>query len=152
MAIGELSLDGTVRPVPGVLSIALAVRQQGGRGLLVPEANAGEAGIVSRVPVCPVGSLAEIARALRGLTPMRRPAETGAAAAAAAPSVVDLADVRGQAHVRRALEIAAAGAHNVLTNWPLYWWFCPTRRYGDEGMKLNAPVRMHHNPLDKGMH
>jgi magnesium chelatase family protein len=118
VAIGELSLDGTVRPVPGVLSIALAVRQQGGRGLLVPEANAGEAGIVSRVPVYPVGSLAEIARALRGLMPMRRPSDTGAPAADAAPSLVDLADVRGQAHVRRALEIAAAGAHNVLMIGP----------------------------------
>jgi magnesium chelatase family protein len=118
VAIGELSLDGTVRSVPGVLSIALAVREQAGRGLLVPEANAGEARIVPRVSVYPVGSLAEIARSLRGLAPMPQPADAEAPAPEVATSAVDLADVRGQAHVRRALEIAAAGAHNVLMIGP----------------------------------
>jgi magnesium chelatase family protein len=118
VAVGELSLDGTLRAVPGVLSIALALRSQGGRGLLVPEANAGEARIVRDVPVYPVGSLGEIARALRGLAPMRRPAEVGMSELAAASSAVDLAEVRGQAHVRRALEIAAAGGHNILMIGP----------------------------------
>ncbi len=118
VAVGELSLDGTVRAVPGVLSIALALRSQGGRGLLVPEANADEASIARGVPVYPVGSLREVARSLRGLAPMHRMADGGVPEPAVPSSAVDLAEVRGQAHVRRALEIAAAGAHNILMIGP----------------------------------
>jgi len=118
LTIGELSLDGSVRPVPGVLSIALAVRDRGGRGLLVPQANANEAGLVQGVPIHPVGSLSEIARRLRGLAPMCPLPSVGRPAPAIPPNAGDLSDVRGQAHARRALEIAAAGGHNVIMLGP----------------------------------
>ncbi len=103
VAIGELSLDGTVRSVPGVLSIALALRDGSGRGLLLPEANGSEASIVSGVSVYPARSLAEVARSLRGLTPMCPLSHAVTRSVEPPASSVDLADVRGQPHARRAL-------------------------------------------------
>ncbi len=117
VVVGELSLDGAVRPVVGALSIALASRESHARGLVVPAANAEEAAIVEGLAVHPVESLAGLGRTLR---------ETGALRAwdghprreAAGRMDVDLSEVRGQAYARRALEIAAAGAHNVLLIGP----------------------------------
>ncbi|MDR7517389.1 MAG: YifB family Mg chelatase-like AAA ATPase [Armatimonadota bacterium] len=118
LLLGELSLDGTLRPVAGILCIALAARALGERALMVPRANAAEAALVEGLTVYPAGSLAEVIRHLEGtsiLTPVR----------GGLPEVVepppadeDFSDVRGQAHVRRALEIAAAGGHNVLLVGP----------------------------------
>lgn len=118
LAVGELALDGTVRPVPGVLAVALMAREAGVRALLVPEANAPEATAVEEVPVHAVPSLQDAIAHLEGRRPI--PARPGRVqempALQAAP--VDLADVRGQPAARRALEIAAAGGLNLLLVGP----------------------------------
>jgi magnesium chelatase family protein len=116
MLIGELALDGAIRSVHGVLPMMLMARRHGVAAALVPAANASEAAIVEGVRVYPVETLPEAValagRADRPPPPIPRPA---AASACAAP---DLADVRGQCLGRRALEIAAAGGHNLLLTGP----------------------------------
>ena len=115
-SLGELGLDGSLRPVRGVLPVALAARAAGARALLVPEANGAEAALVDHLPVWPAACLAEAIALLRG-TSGPRPPLPPAAAVDAGPSL-DLAEVRGQAHGRRALEIAAAGGHHLLLVGP----------------------------------
>lgn len=117
---GELALDGSVRPVRGVLSIAMEARQQGRALLLVPRENADEAALVEQLEVVPVGTLADVIGFGRGLRPAgRRPdAKALLEAAGREGEGPDLSDVRGQASARRALEIAAAGGHNLLLSGP----------------------------------
>jgi magnesium chelatase family protein len=116
LLIGELALDGTVRPVQGVLPMMLMARRHGVGAALVPAANAGEAAIVDGVRVYPVETLPE-AVALAGRAD-RPPPPVPPCSAVAAAATPDLADVRGQAMGRRALEIAAAGGHNLLLSGP----------------------------------
>jgi magnesium chelatase family protein len=117
LIIGELSLDGRVRPVAGVLAVALLARALGARRVLVPEGNAQEAAAVGGLDVVPVGSLAEamqIVEGLRGPRPIIVPPPD----AAPARDEVDLGEVKGQAHAKRALLVAAAGAHHLLLIGP----------------------------------
>src|SRR5262245_44562674 len=114
--LGELSLDGSIHATRGVLPIAAAAKREGVAGILLPSSNAGEAAIVSGLDVFPVASLAEAVQALNEPAPVQVP--PAHAPPARSTAVADLTDVRGQLLARRALEIAAAGGHNLLLIGP----------------------------------
>lgn len=115
---GELSLDGQLRPVRGALAVALRARSEGARALLVPQANTAEAALVDGLQVWGVAHLTEAVRQLRDPATAARALRPNAAASLQRRAGPDLADVHGQPHGRRALEIAAAGGHHLLLVGP----------------------------------
>lgn len=116
--MGELSLDGGVRHVSGILSMAVLAKEQGFSTLFVPAVDAPEAALIDGVTVYPVEKLLQVIDHLSGhqrMTPFEadRSLDDGEL-----PTVVDFAEIKGQEHVKRAAEVAAAGAHNMLLSGP----------------------------------
>ena len=118
VVLGELSLDGGINAIRGVLPIAVATRRLGLRRLLLPPLNAAEASVVSGLDVCVARSLPEALNALNNPDAAERAIAGGTPPATNTWGDDDLAEVRGQLFPRRALEVAAAGGHNLLLSGP----------------------------------
>ncbi len=120
MLMGELSLDGSLQPIRGALPIALCARKEGFRGLILPAANAQEAAVVDGLEVYGMDTILDVARFLNAeqqFTPTQIDTDLLFREEAFSTDL-DFADVRGQENVRRAMEVAAAGGHNMLMVGP----------------------------------
>ena len=117
MIVGELSLDGSLRHISGVLPMADLARREGFRRLYVPEVNAPEAALIPGIEVIPVSSLMALHRHLMGIEPIQ-PLEPPETVFIPAEGQTDFREIKGQEHVKRALEVAAAGNHNMLMTGP----------------------------------
>jgi magnesium chelatase family protein len=115
--VGELALDGSTRPVQGALAMAEAAREEGAEAIVLPAENGAEAALAGEIDVVPVEALSRLPSLARGewAPPRPQPLPLLAGARADAP---DLADLRGQPHLRHALEVAAAGGHSLLMVGP----------------------------------
>lgn len=116
---GELSLDGRIKPVRGSLSMAIAARKSGYAGIIIPDESSREASVVKGISVYPAKNLAQVVGFLRGFADIS-PVEADLHELFSGETTfdVDFAEIMGQEHVKRAMEVAAAGNHNVLLTGP----------------------------------
>jgi magnesium chelatase family protein len=117
LIVGELSLSGQLKPLIGAIAIAALAREQGKKGLILPASNAAEAALVQGLPVFGLRNLEEVVQFLQNPSSFK-PAIPKQSSQASIIPPVDFTEVKGQSHVKRALEIAAAGAHNIVLSGP----------------------------------
>lgn len=119
LIIGELALSGELRPLTGALAIALLAQERGKKGVILPACNAEEAALVNNIPIYGLNHIKEVVKFFQNpssFSPQK--SLPFSSQLTASPQLVDFCDVKGQAHVKRALEIAAAGGHNIVLMGP----------------------------------